>query len=647
MANLLRRIALRSSVILAVVLLALIAAPGPAGAQEKPSGAVVEADQGLDLLAAAAADANDLAHGADVVIAGDTVTVSSPILIPATGTSGVANPFPAQVTVSGLPTTIGRLQVRLNGLTHTYPADLHILLVGPGGQKVSLMAANGGGTDVERAFLTFDDLGAVLPAILTTGTYAPKAVSATSLSAPAPPGPYSTGLSAFIGTNPNGVWSLFIDDRVGGDSGRLSGFSLIITPQSSNTTITPIPDLSTVNSTLNVTGATRPIAKVSVSFYMTHTFDADLDVFLIGPDGTAVELTTDNGSSGDNYGTSCAVGSRTVFEDGAPTSITAGVAPFVGTFSPEQPLAAFAGKAANGTWTLRVTDDLGGDVGAIQCWHLALIPTEPVQPPTDMTIANMTGNTVTFKWTPSPAGDAATSYVFEGGVTPGQVLASVPTTVENLTLNVPNGAYFVRVKAVSGGVTSSASNELPIYVGVPVPPSAPSNLLLTRNNSNLELTWRNTFAGAQPTSLFLDVTGAITTTLPLPVVESFTYSGVPDGAYTFAVRAANGAGVSAPSNSRNATFGAAAGCSGAPNVPANFRAFKSGQTITVDWDSPGIGSAVSFYVLSVTGGVAAVIPTTARSISGNVPSGSYNLSLTAVNQCGTSTATPTLAVTIP
>ena len=106
--------------------------------------------------------------------------------------------------------------MRLNALTHTFPNDLHILLVGPGGQKVSLMATNGGGTDVEGAFLTFDDLGAPLPSVLTTGTYAPRTTSATSLSAPAPPGPYSTGLSAFVGTNPNGVWSLFVDDKVGG-----------------------------------------------------------------------------------------------------------------------------------------------------------------------------------------------------------------------------------------------------------------------------------------------------------------------------------------------------------------------------------------------------------------------------------------------
>jgi subtilisin-like proprotein convertase family protein len=522
------------------------------------------------------------------------------------------------------------------------------LLVGPGGQKVSLMAGNGGSFDVERTFLTFDDVAAPLPGgVLATGTYAPKTASGTSLSAPAPAGPYNTGLSAFIGSDPNGVWSLYIDDKVGGDSGRLGGFSLIITPQTSNTTVTPIVDLATVNSTLSVTGVPRPIAKVSVSFYLTHTWDADLDVFLIGPDGTEVALTTDNGGTGDNYGSSCAIGGRTVFEDDAATAITTGAAPFVGTFRPEGSLAAFAGTAANGTWTLRVIDDEFLIAGAIQCWHLALTTTEPVQPPTDMRIANMVGNTVTFSWTPSPAGDAATSYVFQAGLAPAQVLAAIPTTVPSLTLSdVPTGAFFVRVKSVSGGGRSGASNELPIYVGVPEPPSAPSNLLLTRNNRGLALTWRNTFAGGEPTSLLLDVTGDITATLPLPVVENFTYAGVPDGNYGFAVRATNGAGVSAPSEGRIATFGAANGCSGNPSVPANLRAFTSGQTLTVDWDSPTSGGAVSSYVLSVTGSIAVAIPTTVRSLSGPVPPGTYNLSVTALNQCGTSLATPTVSVTI-
>ncbi len=46
------------------------------------------------------------------------------------------------------------------------------------------------------------------------------------------------------------------------------------------------------------------------------------------PDATMVELSTDNGSTGDNY-------TNTVFDDEASTAITAGTAPFTGSYRPE------------------------------------------------------------------------------------------------------------------------------------------------------------------------------------------------------------------------------------------------------------------------------------------------------------------------
>jgi subtilisin-like proprotein convertase family protein len=136
-----------------------------------------------------------------------------------------------------------------------------------------------------------------------------------------------------------------------------------------------ILDVATVTSSNTVSGV-GSIDKVMVSFHLTHTFDADLDIVLIAPDGTAVELSTDNGGSADNYGTSCA--SRTSFDDAAAIAISAGGAPFNGTFRPEGNLAALNGKsgaAANGNWTLRITDDLGGDLGVLQCWSLTITHT--------------------------------------------------------------------------------------------------------------------------------------------------------------------------------------------------------------------------------------------------------------------------------
>lgn len=145
-----------------------------------------------------------------------------------------------------------------------------------------------------------------------------------------------------------------------------------------NNSLTAIPDASFVDSTVAVGGITTPLKKVVVLLHITHTAASDLDVSLIGPDGTTVQLTSDNGGVASDYGVDCTDHGRTTFDSGAATAITAAAAPFVGTFRPEQSLAAFnekSGLDVNGLWTLRVTDDTPGAVGSIRCWSLILSPT--------------------------------------------------------------------------------------------------------------------------------------------------------------------------------------------------------------------------------------------------------------------------------
>ena len=142
-----------------------------------------------------------------------------------------------------------------------------------------------------------------------------------------------------------------------------------------NATPTPIPDNNMVESSITVSGLTQPLANIFVSLYLTHTFDADLTISLIGPDNTTIPLSIHRGASGDNYGGACSLPLRTRFDDNSPTPIGSGAAPFVGIFRPEQPLSPFLGKsgaAVNGTWKLRISDDANLDTGTLQCWLLHL-----------------------------------------------------------------------------------------------------------------------------------------------------------------------------------------------------------------------------------------------------------------------------------
>ncbi|MGB8506837.1 MAG: proprotein convertase P-domain-containing protein, partial [Pyrinomonadaceae bacterium] len=118
---------------------------------------------------------------------------------------------------------------------------------------------------------------------------------------------------------------------------------------------------------------TLTITDVNVSVRLNHTFDGDLRIDLVHPDGvTIVNLVNRRGSSGANFGsgTNNCAGTPTVFDDQAATLITAGAPPYVGTFKPEGSLAALNGKTTNGTWKLRVNDNANGDTGIVGCVKL-------------------------------------------------------------------------------------------------------------------------------------------------------------------------------------------------------------------------------------------------------------------------------------
>jgi subtilisin-like proprotein convertase family protein/putative hemolysin len=125
-----------------------------------------------------------------------------------------------------------------------------------------------------------------------------------------------------------------------------------------------ILDLNTVNSTINVPDGFT-IDDVNVTLDITHTYDADLYVYLISPQGTRVELFTGVGGSGDNF-------ASTTLDDECATAISSGTAPFTGCYRPEGTLSDFDGENSSGVWTLEVTDGYSQDTGTLQSWSLEL-----------------------------------------------------------------------------------------------------------------------------------------------------------------------------------------------------------------------------------------------------------------------------------
>ncbi len=127
----------------------------------------------------------------------------------------------------------------------------------------------------------------------------------------------------------------------------------------------PISDYTWTTSNLSVPDSFDVIDVDVILDSIAHTYDGDLDIYIRHPDTTEVELSTDNGGTGENF-------INTHLDDEAATSITNGSAPFTGSFRPEGSLATLDGKASNGTWVLRIYDDAGSDTGTLNGWSLVL-----------------------------------------------------------------------------------------------------------------------------------------------------------------------------------------------------------------------------------------------------------------------------------
>ena len=171
-----------------------------------------------------------------------------------------ALPYPSTIAVSGISAPVTKVTATINGWSHSYPSDVSMLLVGPGGQKVKLAGRAGGGTAVNGVTLTFDDAAgsSLSSSAISSGTYLPTEVLSSGVfSSPAPAAPYGNTLAPLAAT-PNGTWSLYVQDFAAVDTGSISGgWSLrFITATSTtnccDTSVTPTLTSTTYDPSSNV-----------------------------------------------------------------------------------------------------------------------------------------------------------------------------------------------------------------------------------------------------------------------------------------------------------------------------------------------------------------------------------------------------------
>jgi len=126
----------------------------------------------------------------------------------------------------------------------------------------------------------------------------------------------------------------------------------------------PILDNTTIDIPITVTGLptvidTTNFGLETVCMNMTHTYDADVTVWIVAPDGTAGLLFGNIGGGDDNFTNTC-------LNADAASSISSAAAPFTGTFQPTGQMGLVNnGQNPNGTWFLRVNDNYGADEGQV------------------------------------------------------------------------------------------------------------------------------------------------------------------------------------------------------------------------------------------------------------------------------------------
>jgi M6 family metalloprotease-like protein len=247
--------------------------------------------------------------------------VSSPNkAIPDNNTAGISDTITVPESV-----TIAYLKVGLD-ITHTYQGDLRVTLTTPWGVVVELHPKGQGGNTRDLK-LTYDE--AMLPA-----------------------------LSTLRGRNSQGAWKLSVQDLAAVDSGKLNSWGLDIGAAATTTGPvelkespgTAIPDYPAAGIERSLANTTAfAIGSVEVALDISHTYIGDLQVSLVSPAGTAVLLHDRAGGS---------------TRDLAKT-YTAATVPA---------LATLAGKAAAGTWKLRVVDRAAQDQGKLNSWRVVIKP---------------------------------------------------------------------------------------------------------------------------------------------------------------------------------------------------------------------------------------------------------------------------------
>ncbi len=129
----------------------------------------------------------------------------------------------------------------------------------------------------------------------------------------------------------------------------------------------------TVNGLPNMIDTAFGLAQVCVN--ITHTYDGDIDIRLIAPDGTIISMTNNNGGGGDNFTNTC------FMMNGANGDVMNGTAPFTGSYIPVTSINGVNNNQdPNGLWQLAIIDEVPSDFGNLISFSITFAAHPPADP---------------------------------------------------------------------------------------------------------------------------------------------------------------------------------------------------------------------------------------------------------------------------
>jgi len=352
---------------------------------------------------------------------------------------GPASPYPMTNIVSGLAGLITKVTVTVANISHTFPDDIDMLLVGPTGAKAMLMSDAGSSSSsanpISNVTIKFDDAAATsIPDSnqIVSATYRPAnwfGVGSADFF-PGVPGPYTnSSLSIFSNTPPNGVWSLYVVDDETGDVGNIAGgWSLGITTTES---IPPLADLS-----VTATDEPDPLAAGDT---LTYT----IQVRNNGPSVATGVMLTNILPAGMNFmSVSNTAGSCTAVSNQVVCSL-----PPLGSGLPPVTVTVVGVPTFPGTITALATVS-GGQTDVVPANNTFSIKTSVVPLALAIAIAHQ-GSDCVLRW-PAPAAGYTLQYANSMRSTSWATYPVTPTVVNGMNtviVNMTNSTRYFRLRA--------------------------------------------------------------------------------------------------------------------------------------------------------------------------------------------------------